>query len=243
MSSDKSSLPDSSKLSAAAKAQKNIYCVSGLGADRRVFTKLQFEGYRPVHLEWLSPETGETLPDYAKRLAAKIEDEKPILIGLSFGGIVAIEIAKQIAVEKLILISSVKTTSENPWYFRLFSWFPVHLLIPFKSLLWAVYWVIDWFFSLENAAERQLFKTILADTDANFLRWAINRVVLWRNETIPQNTYHIHGTGDRIFPMTFISPDVIVERGGHFMIMNRAERVSQIIDRIISKRHQQADVL
>ena len=242
MSSDKNSITNSSsKLSATEKASKNIYCISGLGADKRVFTKLQFKGYQPIHLEWLSPEKAESLADYAKRLANNIEEEKPILIGLSFGGIVAVEIAKQIAVEKLILISSVKTTSENPWYFRLFSWFPLHLLIPFKSLLWAVYWLINWFFSLETLAERQLLRAILVDTNANFLKWAINRVVLWRNEIIPQNTYHIHGTGDRIFPFSFVQPDVTVEKGGHLMIMNRAEKVSQIVDRIISKQQQAKD--
>lgn len=223
----------SNRLTPTEKAQKNIYCISGLGADRRVFTKLIFKGYQPVHINWLTPKKKESIADYAKRLIADIKEEKPILIGLSFGGIVATEIAKQIATEKVILISSAKEQAEVPWYFGMFRWFPIHLLIPFKSLLWAVYWLINWFFSLETVAERQLLKAILVDTDAVFLKWAINQVVRWQNQTIPDSIYHIHGTGDRVFPLGFVEADAMVEKGGHFMIMNRAEQISNLIDKII----------
>lgn len=219
------------------KAQKNIYCISGLGADKRVFTKLKFQGYQPVHINWLAPNKKENLTNYAQRLAAEITSKKPILIGLSFGGIVAVEIAKQIAVEKVILISSTKITKEVPWYFKIFRWFPVHLLIPFKSLLWAVYWLIDWFFSLESQEERELLNNILIDTDARFLKWAINCVVYWKNELIPDNIYHIHGASDRIFPINGVEPDILVEKGGHFMVLNRAETISQLLDRIINPKN------
>ena len=109
-----------------------------------------------------------------------------------------------------------------------------YLLIPFKSLLWVVYWLINWFFGLETKKEKKLLKTILIDTDVKFLKWAINRVVYWRNKTVPDHIYHLHGTSDRIFPINFVEPDVTIEQGGHFMIMNRADKISQIIDRIIS---------
>ena len=225
---------NSNQLSNKEKARKNIYCISGLGADKRVFNKLKFKGYQPIHIDWIAPNKQEKLEDYAKRLAAKIKDKEPILIGLSFGGIVAVEIANQIAVAKVILISSVKTTQENPWYFKIFRWLPIHLLIPVKSLLWAAYWLINWFFGLETKEEKQLLKAILIDTDAKFLKWAINRVIFWKNQTIPDRIYHLHGTSDRIFPINFVKPDVTIEQGGHFMIMNRADKISQIIDRIIS---------
>lgn len=224
----------SDRLTPIEKAEKNIYCISGLGADKRVFTKLIFKGYQPVHINWLTPNKKESIAHYAKRLAAEIKDENPILIGLSFGGIVAVEMAKQITTEKVILISSAKETTEIPWYFRMFRWFPIHLLIPFKSLLWAVYWLIDWFFSLETVEERKLLRAILIDTDGVFLKWAINQVVRWQNKTIPNSVYHIHGMSDRIFPLTFVEANVTVENGGHFMIMNRAERISNLIDRAIN---------
>jgi pimeloyl-ACP methyl ester carboxylesterase len=78
---------------------KDIYCISGLGADERVFQKLKFQGYQPIHIKWLEPEAGENIANYTQRLTTQIKAEKPILIGLSFGGIIAVEMSKQIAIE------------------------------------------------------------------------------------------------------------------------------------------------
>ena len=94
---------------------KDIYCVSGLGADERVFQKLKLEGYQPIHIRWVEPENKESITDYAKRLTEQIKSDEPILIGLSFGGIIAIEIAKQINTKKVILISSTKNQQEVPF--------------------------------------------------------------------------------------------------------------------------------
>lgn len=212
---------------------KNIYCLSGLGADRRVYKKLKLKGYQPVHLDWIEPKKNETISQYACRLSESIEEPNPIIVGLSFGGIVAVELAKQIQHQRTILISSVKETTEIPWYFRIFRWLPIHRLIPFKSLVWAVYWAISWFFGLETLEGKQLLRVILADTDPVFMKWAIDRVVRWDNQTVPDGLHHIHGTSDRIFPLKFVKADITLEGGGHFMILNRANKISQIIDRLI----------
>ncbi|MBE9046792.1 alpha/beta hydrolase [Pleurocapsales cyanobacterium LEGE 10410] len=223
-------------------ALKNIYCVSGLGADERVFQKLKFQGYQPIHIRWIEPQKGENIADYAQRLTSQIKTEKPILIGLSFGGIIAMEIAKQIDTEKVILISSTKNWHEIPFYFKIFRWLPIYLLLPARLILWFGQLLASWFFSLETMAERKLFKAILFDTNARFLKWAIHQVVTWKNELIPQNVYHIHGESDRIFPFQFVREDFSVENGGHFMIMNRAEFVSNLIQKIVNLKLESADL-
>ena len=212
---------------------KNIYCISGLGADERVFQKLQFEGYQPIHICWLEPEKGESIADYARRLTTQIKSERPILIGLSFGGIIAVEMAKQIDTEKVILISSTKNRQEVPFYFQIFRWLPIYQLLPARLILWFARLLASWFFSLETVDERKLFRAILFDTNACFMKWAMHQVVIWKNELIPNNTFHIHGKSDRIFPYRFVHEDFSVEHGGHFMIMNRAERISQLIQKIV----------
>ena len=212
---------------------KDIYCVSGLGADERVFQKLKLEGYQPIHIRWVEPENKESITDYAKRLTEQIKSDEPILIGLSFGGIIAIEIAKQINTKKVILISSTKNQQEVPFYFQIFRWLPIHRLIPAKIMLWFGQLLAAWFFSLETLAERKLFRAILYDTNAKFMKWAIHQVVTWKNELIPNNIYHIHGESDRIFPYKFVREDFNVTKGGHFMIMNQAEYISNLIQKIV----------
>ncbi len=215
-------------------ALKDIYCVSGLGADGRVFEKLKFQGYKPVHIHWLEPKKGETIADYTKRLTTQIKSKRPILIGLSFGGIIAVEIAKQIDTEKVILISSTKNEQEVPFYFKIFRWLPIYLLLPAKLLLWFGRMIASWFFGLKTIDERKLLNAILFDTDARFVKWAIHQIVTWKNELIPQNIYHIHGEGDRIFPFQFVHEDFSVEKGGHLMIITQADCISNLIQKIVN---------
>lgn len=213
--------------------QSEIYCISGLGADRRVFQKLKFAGYQPIHIEWLEPKPRETITDYVKRLITQIKSEQPIIMGLSFGGIIAVEIAKQIPTEKVILISSTKNQQEIPFYFKVFRWLPIYRLLPASLLLWLGQFITGWFFSLETIDERLLFKAILEDTSPRFVKWAIHQVVIWKNELVPDNLYHIHGERDRIFPARFVAEDFTISQGGHFMVMNRASYISNLIKKIV----------
>jgi len=212
---------------------KPIYFVSGLGADERVFQWLRYDGFRPVHIRWARPQRGEAIEDYAKRLSTQIKDDNPIIVGLSFGGMIAVEIAKQIATEKVILLSTVKETSEIPLYFKLFRALPLHRIVPFKSLLWAFYWLAYWLFAPEGIEQKQLLKTVLIETDPHFLKWALHKVVIWDNKEVPKNLVHVHGRRDRIFPVRFVTPDYTVENSGHLMVMNRAEEISSLLATLV----------
>ncbi len=213
---------------------KPIYFVSGLGADERIFQWLRCDGYRPVHIRWVDPERGERIEDYAKRLSMQIEDENPFIVGLSFGGMVAVEIAKHIQTERVVLLSSVKNRAEVPFYFKMFRILPIHRIVPFKSLLWAFYWLAYWLFTPEGTEEKTLLKTVLVETDPHFLKWALHKVVVWKNDEVPETIVHIHGRRDRIFPFRFVTPDYTVERSGHLMVMNRAEEISSLLAELIS---------
>lgn len=210
-------------------AERQIYFISGLGADWRVFQRLQLEGYRPVHILWQRPQRRETIEQYAQRLLAQVTIENPIFVGLSFGGLMAIEMAKLSQPAQVIVISSATTGAQIPAYFKVFRWLPVQLVVPFKQLLWAVHGLLNWLFGLNDRDDCSLFKQVLVDTDPWFLKWAINRVVSWRNQVVPEHLVHIHGDRDRVFPFGHRSADVVVPGGGHLMVLNRAEELSQLL--------------
>ncbi len=111
---------------------KHIYCISGFGADERIFAKVDF-GANDVHfIQWKIPEKHETIESYANRMRQEIKHSNPILIGLSFGGMMSVEIAKLISVEKIILVSSVCCRKELPLYMKLTSALNLNRLIPMK---------------------------------------------------------------------------------------------------------------
>jgi pimeloyl-ACP methyl ester carboxylesterase len=214
---------------------KELYLFSGLGADERVYQKIDFTGYKPVFIQWEIPEGIEPIEDYAKKLIKQIKTENPILIGLSFGGIIAIEVAKQIETEKVILIASTKTRNELPFYYKWARHIRLHKFIPI-ALLKSSNFMTNWFFGTSSDSDKKLLKAILKDTNAIFLKWAIERIVKWRSVIELKNIQHIHGTSDRIFPYRFICCDFDIIEGGHFMTINKAEEVTKTLRAILESK-------
>ncbi len=200
-----------------------------MGADERVFQKLKLVDYNKIHIQWISPSKNESLEAYTLRLIQNITVDKPILVGLSFGGIVAIEAAKRIQVSKLILISSVKTTNEIPFYIKWLNTFQLHKLIP-PYFIRRTNFFTNWIFGVNSREEKDLLKQIMGDTDPSFFRWAIGEIAKWKNNSFPSNTIHIHGVSDRIFPLKYINANHIIENGGHFMIYDKAGEISNLIN-------------
>lgn len=212
--------------------KKEIYLFSGLGADERVFQHLDLSNFSATFIKWITPEQGETIENYASRLLKQITSPKPVLIGLSFGGLVATEVAKQIDTTKVILIASAKTAKEIPFYYRMIGFLNLHRLLPTK-LLKASNFITNWFFGATLPSDQQLLKQILIDTDPTFLKWAIEKVVKWKNKTLISNVFHIHGTCDKVLPFYFVKCNSVIKNGGHLMTLNKPDEITTILKREI----------
>jgi len=213
---------------------KNIYLFSGLGADERAFQRLDFGDCKPAFIKWIEPHRKESIEQYAKRLVGQITSENPVLVGLSFGGMIAIEVAKQIDTESLILISTAKTRGEIPWYYRLAGKLKLHKLIPAKFRLKSSIFG-NWFFGANTNFERKLLRQILDDTDIKFVKWAIDTLVRWKNTTLPNRCMHIHGSKDRILPVRFVQCDIAIEGGGHLMVLTHSATLNEIIQHLLEQ--------
>ena len=207
---------------------KELYIFSGLGADERVFQLLDFSGFSTTFVKWIVPQDKETIEQYATRLLDQITTTKPTLIGLSFGGLIAVEVAKQIDTEKVILIASAKTKNEIPFYYRFAGQLKIHRLLPTR-LLKSSNFVTNWFFGTSSTFDKQLLKQILIESDPTFLKWAIDKVARWTNQTQTKNLFHIHGTSDRILPLSFLKCNYTIKNGGHLMTLNKADELNQIL--------------
>ena len=212
---------------------RHIYCISGFGADERVFSKLDF-GDHPVHfIPWLTPVKNESIEEYAQRMSEKIQHDDPILIGLSFGGMMGIEVAKIIKPHQLILISSVKSFHEIPLWMKLTRKSRLNNFFPLKS--YRIFEPLqNYNLGIENSDELKLVREYRREIGQQYTDWAIHQVLHWKNEWQPENLIHIHGGKDHIFPIKNIRADYIIPDGGHFMIMSRAEKVNAIIKELLS---------
>jgi len=211
---------------------KNIYCISGLGADERAFERLAINGYALQHLKSIDPLNNETLSSYAARMLEQVKDENPVLLGLSFGGMIAVEVAKHIAVEKLILISSVKTCNEIPKWMRVAGTLNLHKFIPIKTNRFTEK-ADDRRMGIETIEEKNFVDHYRKNANQKYIDWAIGQILNWRNALVPENTFHIHGENDRMFPLKNIQPTHIIKNGTHIMILNRAKEISTCIEQIV----------
>ncbi len=212
--------------------KKKIYIFSGLGADERVFKRMNFGDADVNFIHYQIPLPSENLALYAQRMSLQITSNSPTLIGLSFGGMIATEVAKYIQTEKVIILASIKIRSEMPWYFKRIGQLRLHKLLP-ATIIKKSNFAIEWLFGTSSNVERKLLKQILLDTDAYFLKWAIDRIVFWDNQTIPPNLVHIHGTHDKVIPIRYVTCQYRINRGGHFMTLYQADELSQLIKKIL----------
>mgnify|MGYP001157886624 CR=1 FL=1 len=211
---------------------KTIYCISGLGADERAFSKLEVKGHELKIIRWLMPETDEPLQQYAERMRATITEEEPVLMGLSFGGMLCTEIAKQIPVKKIIIISSIKSSSEIPFWMKTAARLRLNKIVPLKSTK-LTQPIQNMMLGVETAEEKTLVASLRSEVDLPYTNWAVNQAINWKNDWQHPHLYHIHGDNDHMFPIKNIRPDFTIKNGGHFMIMNKAAEVSNCINSIL----------
>ena len=213
---------------------KHIYCISGLGADERVFHKMKFPGYELHFINWVTPDKNESIYAYAEKLLLQIHHKNAVFIGLSFGGMMCIEISKKIETELIILISSAKNKNEIPLWMRLSGKLKLNRIFPMRSFK-LIEPLEDYNLGVETAEEKEMVHTYRKNIDQAYANWAINNILNWKNKGVHENLYHIHGDKDRIFSVKKVNPDHIIKGGGHFMILNKSEQVNSCISSILQK--------
>lgn len=213
----------------------NTYFISGLGADKRIFSKLKLnENIKMIHIDWISPNKKESLASYAERLSKVIDLSQPFaLVGVSFGGMIAVEMSKLLNPATTIIISSTMLSTHLPALYRFAGKLGLLKFIPAKFLKSSNKLTQNYYFGTRSNSEKTLLSKIIKDTDPYFLKWAIGSILSWKNENRPERIYHIHGTNDKILYSKTAQPDFVIENGTHFMVYQNAEEISGIIDGII----------
>lgn len=207
---------------------KVIYCISGLGADEKVFNNLELNGHELKHIPWLRPNRKETIVEYAARMREQISESPAILLGVSFGGMIGIEIAKQIQLEKLIIVSSIKNAKELPAWMRYVGQFHLNKFLPIRSYKF-IEKIDNDRLGVSTEEEREMVQAYRKAADPVYMNWAVNEVLNWKNDWLPANIVHIHGDKDKIFPIKKIFASYVVKNGTHLMIYNRGKEISEFI--------------
>ena len=209
---------------------RKVYFISGLGADKRAFSLLDLTFCEPVFIEWIQPQPHESLKGYAVRLRALIPEEHPIVVGVSFGGMLASEMARADKNLKAIIIASNRSAAEFPFYLRIGKYIPLYKWIPGGFIKRNKFY---WMFGPKGPAQKKLLKEIIADLDPRFLKWAIEAILNWNERSVPSNVTHIHGTADKLLLFRYVKADIIVPGGTHLISLNMPGELSSLLKTLV----------
>jgi hypothetical protein len=194
-----------------------------MSANSNIFEyiKLPMSSFQIHYLEWNIPLENETLQSYALRMTKQVMHENPILLGVSFGGILVQEMNKYIVVRKTIVISSVLNESDYPYRFKFAKATKIYKLIP-MYIFSDIDKLAKYAFGSTIKNRVALYKKYLSVNDINYLNWSVEQIINWKQTQQLDNIIHIHGSNDKVFPVKNIKSKYIkVNNGTHIMIINK----------------------
>jgi len=205
-----------------------------LAANSLIFERIKLqESIFEIHLvDWEMPKKNENLLGYAKRMAELVTLPKAVLIGVSFGGVLAQEMARFLDLRKLIIISSVKSNLELSLTMKIAKTTKAYKLMP-TGLFQNMYLLAKFFFGNVLKQRIKLYQKYLSVLEKTYLNWAIEQMVLWDRVEVDKNVIHIHGDADAIFPIKNIRNCIVVKGGTHIMILSKYKWFNENLPKII----------
>ncbi|MCU0430158.1 MAG: alpha/beta hydrolase [Cytophagaceae bacterium] len=213
-----------------------VYLVSGLGADSSVFEGFTLQGYVCKCLEWSAPlHHQETLESYCQRvLLPQLDCSKAsILLGVSFGAVIAQQLSQHVPQAKLVLVSTIRGKQDWDWKLQLAGLLRLYAL---PLAFWLKHLppsVLVYFFGVQQKQHKILLRSIIRDTDIFFANWAIRAFFKWKGITTQAQVLRIHGNRDKIIPLPKASPLLIIE-GGHFLIAEQQAQVLRAVEQFMN---------
>ena len=206
----------------------------GLAASPDIFQYIDLPSpqFQLHYLDWFVPEPEMSLSDYALRLARQVVHPNPVLIGVSFGGMLVQEMGRFLDTRRIIIISSIKCVEEMPRRLVVARYTQLHRLLP-TGMINNLEVLTRFAFGDMVKKRLKLYERYLGMRDKTYLDWSIDRIVHWDRETPVPGLVHIHGDRDSVFPMMHIGDCLPVPGGTHTMIIHRHKWFNERLPAII----------
>ena len=215
-----------------------IYLFSGIGCTGAVFGKMTFpEGYTVRHLEWKEPLKREAFPQYCVRMAEGLSlGASDILAGVSFGGIVVQEIARQHPqVERVVVLSSAVDPQEYSRMIRLYRALRLYYITPW-SILKSDRLKAALITGKLGGRHVEAVRRFFAPLSTRYYRFAIRACLCFSpsDRALLRRIRRIHGRRDELFPVKrIISPSEDIDGATHLMVYTHAREASKAFAKVI----------
>ncbi len=217
-----------------------LYLLPGLGANEKMF-QYQIQAINHIVVpKWLAPLEAESLSEYALRWSKVFDFKRGDSIGgMSFGGQVALELARHLPFESVFLISSNRRYQEISSLFKLQNQMLQNLpegvvRMGLKNI------ALPQLMSKEDLKSQEIdwLQQMITDIDFSFFKWASQAISRWDYEFNPSEfempVYQIRGEHDSFIQYTHEDEAQVIGGGHHLINYTHAGEVNQWLSQIIS---------
>ncbi len=209
----------------------------GMGANARLFEPQQPIGAGIEVPRWLTPLRRESLASYAERMAAKLDTSRPFVLGgVSFGGMLAWEVAQHVPADRLrgvLLISACRSRRGIPILYRWAGLAAATMPAVVFQLAKASAPLARMAMGIVTPEQAAVFDQMLRDADPAFLKWCLWALLRWRGPANPVAAplLQIHGGSDRILPPRLCTAEHVIRGAGHLLNVTHPAEVNWLIGR------------
>jgi pimeloyl-ACP methyl ester carboxylesterase len=227
----------------SAKAQpirnihETIFLFPGQGSDSALFQNLRFKrNYQVRNIHYPIPPKNCSMQQFAQMLVSQIDTSEPyIFIGVSMGGMLAVELSEIMHPKQVILVSSAKNRAELPFRYRFQKHIPLYKIFP-ASIIKLGARCLQPIVEPDRRKFKKEFKRMLLSKDKTYLKRSIQMIVNWERKSNAVQLDHIHGTRDHTIPIRNVKDAVAVKKGSHMMMLTRASDLTELIDQLLNKK-------
>lgn len=213
-----------------------LYFISGLGADGRAFSLItHFEGYESIFLEWIPNRKNESLKNYSTRLIEnRTITEQDVIVGLSFGGLVAQEIAKITPVKTIVFISSFRDKRDLKPYLQFLLNLRLYCILPNFKISWFDKFALQ-FFSIKSKEGKEGLLDMMRKTEPKLIKWSLMQIRKFVfDENHSWNLHNIIGNKDKLLKNWQPKKNNhLINKGGHLMVYENATEINEILRNIL----------
>jgi pimeloyl-ACP methyl ester carboxylesterase len=215
-----------------------LILLPGLGSDHRLLEPQRQEFPQMLIPAWIPPWKCESLASYAARMAEAVKpshDAPLVLGGVSFGGMLAYEMARHLKPDAVVLIASCRQRRGLRRYYRAGRW-----LLPLLPVyVWDVAKLLAGvrFLSRVPRPQQDVLVRMFQESDRRFMHWTVRAILGWNPAPLEgTRVYQIHGGRDRVLPARYAQADEFIPDGGHLINVTHAREVNAFLRKLIPTR-------
>lgn len=213
-----------------------VVLFSGMGGDARLLRPVRVPGVEQLTPEHVEPLRGESLAEYARRVAEghgiRAQD---VVGGASFGGMLAAEIARQREVAGLVLLGSCTQPRRLPASYRVVE--KLQPLIPDALLaLRTLRLLVRARFAPTTPEALDTLIAMAKDCPPSQLRGFAAMTFGWEGaERLDCPVLALHGDADAIIPVSAAREGhILLKNAGHSFTLTHADETSAHIARFVA---------